>query len=210
MKRLALSMFAVVLTAGTTWAGPATFSYDWTPGNLFVSGSGMHNILDFSNQPTVGPLTTLSTVGNASSLTWDNTQDDVFNNVAYTMKVKITDNGESQSAVFAGTISGHIVNGNATDMTATLPAAAPLGPFANGDTFTAQLTAFVPPTFGVGGKPGAFGFQITANGGSGTGPGLPPGGGTKDTPEPSTILLSMLGIGGLGLRAWRNRKRVTA
>jgi hypothetical protein len=212
MKRLVLPMFVaalgVVLSAGTTWAGPATFSYDWTPSVLFVPADGAHNGLDFSNQGSTGPLTTLSAVGNAASVTFDTTHDDVFSAVPYTLKVKITDGADSQSAILSGTISGHIVNGNATDLSATLPTPVSLPAFSNGDTFTATLTAFVPPTFG--GKAGGFGFQIDANGGSGQPPPPPPPPPTNDTPEPSTVLLSLVGIGGLGLRVWRNRKLVAA
>jgi hypothetical protein len=199
-------MFAAALglaMCGTATAGPVTYSYDWTPSNLFVSGDGSHNLIDFSNQG--GTTVTGPTDGAATNISVDNGTSDTFTNVGYTLKVKLTDGANSGSLIFNGLLNGAVNSGVPTGFSNSFTPPTSQSLDLGSDHFVVSMNGFVPPN-PFGGKPGGIGFHIDVNGGNGTPPPPPPPPPTNDTPEPSTILLSLLGIGGLGVKAWRKRQ----
>ncbi len=68
-------------------------------------------------------------------------------------------------------------------------------------TFDVQLTAYTPPGPPDQANAGSISAHVTVRGESND------GGGTQGTPEPSTILLSSLGLTFLGGAAWRKRRK---
>jgi hypothetical protein len=203
MKRLLVCLFAATLglaMASSAWAGPVTYSYDWTPSNLFIAGDGSHNLIDFSNQG--GTTVTGPTDGAATNISVDNNQTDTFTNIGYTLKVKLTDGANTGTLVFNGTLNGTVTSGVPSGFSNTFVPPTSQSLDLGSDHFVVSMNGFVPPN-PFGGKPGGIGFHIDVNGGNGTPPPPPP---TNDTPEPSTVLLSLLGIGGLGLKAWRKTR----
>jgi hypothetical protein len=194
---VALALISYVSSAARA---SVTFTYDWSPSVPFLSGAQGMNALDFTSQ---GPITvtTDKAVGAAASISIDNANSDTFINRGFNLAVQITDGAWSDTRSFSGMFTGTITNGvpNSLSVVYTTPTTLPLTA-ANGDQFTVKLTGFVSPNaFGPSSKPGALGFEIDAIDGNGQEP--PP----NDMPEPTTLLLSCLGAGGLALRAWAKR-----
>src|SRR5262249_2275459 len=117
----------------------------------------------------------------------------------------LEDNASKQSTtlkfkgVFNGTISATSANVTTTFL-APLTQTVTLG----GNTFTVNLGGYVPPGPPDASNAGSISAHVAVNEIS------PPGttGGTGQSPEPSTLLLSCLGLGGLGLagrRKWRRK-----
>jgi hypothetical protein len=196
----ALTLALVSYLSTGAQGSPITFTYDWTTSVSSVSGQSNLNAIVFSNQ---GPntVTANQVVGNTTSLSVENGTSDTFSNAVYNLTVKITDGINSGTMTFTGELNGKITNGVANNLTNTW--IGPPGPVLSvgTDQFSVAMGQFVPPNpVGVANKPGGFGFEITAVGGSGT---LPP---PNDVPEPTTLLLSCLGAGGFGLRLLRKRQ----
>jgi hypothetical protein len=177
-----------------------TFSYDWSPTVPLVSGDHGFNAIDFSSQ---GPITvtTNQAVGNVASLSVQNGNSDTFTNSGFNLGVKITDGSNSGTVTFSGQLNGVITNGVPNSLTSTITSPATQTLTLGADQFSVSITGFVPPNaYGAGNKPGGFGFELQiAPSGSGSAP--PP----NDVPEPTTLLLSCLGVGGFALRGWRMR-----
>lgn len=193
---------ASYLSAGAQ-ASPLTFTYDWTPTVPSVSGDHGNNSIDFSNQGPVA-VSTSTVVGTASSLSILNKLSDTFTNGGYNLGVKITDGSNAGTLTFSGVLNGVITNGVATSLSSTLTSPATQTLMLGADKFSATILGFVPPNpVGSGNKPGGFGFEITATPGPGGGSEPPP----NDVPEPTTLLLSCLGLGGFALRSLRNRAK---
>jgi hypothetical protein len=206
MKRLSISLCAVVClmlaTAAIGLAGPVTYTYNWSPSTNFVLGDTKANQIDFADEGAV--TSTGPTDMTASNLTTHNGKSDTITGGVYNLQVHIIDGTHTGDLTVSGKLSGSIING-APSLVNTfdpLPAALVLG----GDTFQITSPSFVaPPPFGAK-TVGAIGFHMNVNGQSGTEPPPP----VQGVPEPSTMLLSCLGVFGLGFRAWRMRKQAQA
>lgn len=196
------------MLAGDKARADVTFTYDWSPSLNSISGDNGSNAIDFANQGPV-TLTTSQAVGNASSITIDKNTSDTFGAkgpAGFNLSVKLTDGTASQTLNFAGQLTGNIVNGVPLTLNGTF-AIPTQSVTLNNDQFTVKMTGFVPPnSFGANNKPGGFGFEIDATAGTGGGTKPPP----NDTPEPSTLVLSFLGLAGAGMGAWKKRKQARA
>jgi hypothetical protein len=202
---VACTLGAAMLLGGKAQADVA-FTYDWSPSVPSVSGDKGFNALDFSNQGPVS-LTTSQAVGNASSLSVHNGTSDTFTSSGFSLTVKITDGANSGTVQFTGQLNGTITNGTPNNLSATYLSATTQPLTLGNDSFVVKMTGFVPPnSFGAANKPGGFGFEIDATAGNNGGTKPPP----NDTPEPSTMLLSVLGLAGAGLGAWKKRQQARA
>jgi hypothetical protein len=128
---------------------------------------------------------------------------DIINHAAVTFTLLLKDELSSQTATlkfsgfFNGTISATSANVHFT-ATAPLTETVKLG----GHTYTVDLGNYSPPGPPAASNAGSLSAhvgvdEITTGGG---------GGGTGNAPEPSTLLLSSLGLCGMGLAAWRKRR----
>jgi hypothetical protein len=190
----------------TAKAGP--YTYDWTPSINFVGADSGPNVINFTNETKLNGTGSTGIV--ASNPTFNSNDAGTWSNKDVAFKVTIMDGGQQDTEVFNGKINGTYNGSTVSTVTITLTDPTLTRNFTlNGDAFSLMMSPSTPIPVKSSNTIAAVSGFLTVDGGSGGGP-QPPGGGTNDTPEPSTILLSMLGIGGLGLRAWRNRKRVTA
>jgi PEP-CTERM motif len=214
MKRLSyLFACALGLVAGTAWAGPVMYSYNFTPSTTEVFSDSGNSKIMLTNQGSLnaaGPSDIIASQIGVSTTAPDSTPDN-FSAKPFSLSLVVTDTASSQSKVllFNGTFSGNVTK-DSSNLTETLTAVSPGPVTLGGNTFDVSIGNFTAPGPG-GGLSGSIGFHVAVNGVA------PPGGGggsepppTTGVPEPTTMLLSVLGIGGLGIRSWRKRKAVVA
>ncbi|HTU19174.1 MAG TPA: PEP-CTERM sorting domain-containing protein [Gemmataceae bacterium] len=225
MKRslLAIASAVALLCLGGTpaEASQATadvgWTYNFTPSQSFISanapGSGT---VSFTNEPTKSATNSSDVVVTnlrvSSTATPDSPDTLSGNNGAWKVGLTITDaaSGASDTMTFSGILSGTFSasNSNLTNTftgTTSYSWLAPAAPGTNTrDLYTVTLTGFTPPGPPSASNAGSISayVQVTPEvGTSGTGPG---------TPEPSTLVLSCLGLGFAGLASWRKRRRSLA
>jgi hypothetical protein len=132
----------------------------------------------------------------------------------YTLSMVVTDNATNatKTLTFYGKLTGTFYHGyssftntflsgpNGTAVSSvTGQAVLSLGNKQN-ETITVKLDQFTSPNSNqVSTNTGSIGAHISANLGNGTGGGPGPSG----SPEPSTMVLSFLGLSGLGMASWR-------
>jgi hypothetical protein len=136
-------------------------------------------------------------------------QPDTFHNAPYTLSLFLKDNASGQSTtlsfkgVFNGTISATSANVTTT-FTAPLSETVKLG----SNTYTVNLGNYSPPGPPDASNAGSISAHVAVDEFSppppppvgGGGGGSPP---PASAPEPSTLLLSCIGLSGVGLAAWR-------
>lgn len=224
MKRslLALASAAVLLVLSGTPAGatPTTtsdvsWSYNFTPTQSFVSadppGSGT---VSFTNEPTKTATNSSDVVVTnlrVSSTATADSPDTLSNNGAWQVSLKITDtaSGASNTMMFTGKLSGTFsaANSNISNAFTGTTSYTWLAPAASGtttrDQFVVTLTGYTPPGPPSASNAGSISAHVTVTpeGHSSGGPG---------TPEPSTLVLSVVGLGFAGLASWRKRRRSLA
>jgi hypothetical protein len=218
MKRSLLSIASAVgllCLAGTpagaspTPAAPVQWTYNFTPSSPFVSadapGSGT---VSFTNEPTKNATNSSDVVVTnlRDSSTATPTSPDTLNSSgAWKVSLTLTDSASGQSAtmLFTGKLSGSFsaTNSNITDQfTGKTSYTVVLG----GNTYTVSLTGYTPPGPPTASNAGSISAHVTVT------PGNSGGGGVASAPEPSTLVLSCLGLGFAGLASWRKRRRSLA
>jgi len=229
-----------VLAAGAVvqadpMSGPPTITVteNWSPNLARVYAAGADpsatpndHYISFSNEathqidiptpfapPWLGPNQVLATNLNAvTSATFAN-PDKISSD--YTLSLKLTGNGDptdTATLIYTGHLSATFYNYTGTDgkqhtyFNAQNTYTSPVTQQATLDsnTITVTIDQFAHPTTGSTNN-GSIGAEITAQVASGD------GGGPRGTPEPSTLLLSFLGVSGLGAASWRRwRARAAA
>lgn len=219
MKRflLVIASAAGALCLGITpaWATPTAtpevqWSYNFTPSQSFVSadapGSGT---VSFTNEPTKNATNSSDVVVTNlrdSSTATASSPDTLNTNGGWKIGFQLTDasstgaNATSPMMYFTGKLSGTFSSSNSnitdtftgqTSYTWTAP---------SGNQYTVALTGYTPPGPPTASNAGSISAHVTV------GPHISGGGGTG-TPEPSSLVLSCLGLGFAGLASWRKRRR---
>ena len=188
----------IVLTflgAGRARADFVPWTYNWEPGALSVSaGTGGLSLTDEPLNHAAGSsdivVTNIRAFSSASR-----TQPDVFNHTNFSFSLLLKDDLSKQTATlkFTGFFTGKIsINSANVQVTYTGPLTQKVT--LGGHTYTVDLGNFAPP-----GPPGASNAgSISAH----VGVDETTGGGHQ-APEPSTLVLSVLGLSSLGLTGWR-------
>jgi hypothetical protein len=221
MKR---SLFLFAATAGLLGlAGPqaraglipaptAQWSYNFTPSSPFVSakapGTGT---VTFTNEPTksaTGSSDVVVTDLRVSS-TAPSTHPDTLSGsgAAYSIALKLTDTASGASAVltFTGKLSGTFSGSNSNvsnAFTGKISDTVVLGT----NVYTVGLTGYTPPGPPTASNSGSISAHVSVQAQSGTGS----GGGNGNTPEPSSLVLSFLGLTFAGAASWHKRRRSLA
>jgi hypothetical protein len=227
MKRL-LTQFLAATLAAVALASPAfadpTWEYSTTATPIAVAPNTPGGSLGLTSQssfsaPVSGPgpsgivaTTVLGTTGTGT---------DTYTNASYTIQIQIKDMTSGSigkfsfvgqfSGTFSATSGSNITNALIDPSTNTATTSNPVveKQTIGGNTYT--VTLFPQVIIGsLGSLPASIGGTVSVVGGSST----PPGGGTtggggtvSTTPEPSTMMLSTLGLSVLGLAALRRRLR---
>ncbi len=216
MKRQ-VTFLSVLLLALLLFTGPgagADYYYNFSPVDfptVYSDNSGMG--ITISNQPQVGPIATgLDTnVVAATMTTFINpgiTGTDTFTTGQHsTLALTIVDGTENGTVNFGLKFSGTLAANN-SQIKVEFDGPSTQSITVNGNQYTVRLDSIVPPGIPTA-IPGSVGGRILAgidvnpppDGGGGENP--PP----NNAPEPSTMLLSCLGMSLLGLAGWRKKTR---
>jgi hypothetical protein len=185
------------------------WTYNFTPGAPAITADGNPNAgVSFTNQPPASATGSSDIVAtnlrvfsadpgtNADHITGSN------GNYNFTLVLTETENGNTSTATlhFTGTLSGSLSKDNANIKNvfgANATQTGSLGSF----NFTVAMNSFTPPGPPVGGPGGApsLAGAISAHVSVSS---LTP----AQVPEPSTMLLSALGMSFLGGAVWRKRR----
>jgi hypothetical protein len=214
MKRSLVSIAStagLLLLAGTpAWADPTPapqvqWTYNFTPGAPFVQADGgpTSGSVTFTNEPTKGASNSsdvvLTNLRVSSTAAFD-APDTLNSSGAWKVTLQLTDSasGAGTSMDFTGKLGGNFSGDNAnvtnqftgqTSHTWTAP---------NGNTYTVSLGNFTPPGPPDAANAGSIAAHVAVTQGDGH------IGGTA--PEPSSLVLSCLGLGFAGFTSWRKRR----
>jgi hypothetical protein len=205
---LALTAFGV----SQTRADFVPWSYNWEPSALSIKAGGAGTGgLSFTDEPLKHADGTSDVVVTNIRAFSDatRTKPDVFTNAAMSFTLILKDELSNKTAtlkfsgLFNGTISATSANVRFTP-TAPLTETVKLG----NNTYTVNLGNYAPPGPPAASNAGSLSANVAVNEFS---PPPPPhgggGGGTGQAPEPSTLLLSCLGLSGLGMAGWRRLRQ---
>jgi hypothetical protein len=214
MKR---SLLAIALAIGLLSLGGAparadsttpqvSWTYNFTPGQSFLASNTGSGTVSFTNEPTKSATNTSDVVVTnlrVSSTASTTTPDSFTSGGAWKVSLVLTDSasGKTDTMTFTGKLSGTFSASN-SNITNTFTGKTSYTVNLGGNTYTVSLVGYTPPgppTASNAGSIAAF-VQVTPNGHTS-------GGGT---PEPSTLVLSCLGLGFAGLASWRKRRRSLA
>jgi PEP-CTERM motif-containing protein len=203
MRPLLATALGLLLFTGAQAHAAILWTADWTPGTTTVISDSGNNQILFSNQPAI-------TVGGNSDVVATNISvndhvvgaSDTFTHQNYSLALKLTDqaSGQFTTLTFSGNLTGTITPNSsniANVFTGTLTQTVDLGT----NVYTVTIGPYTPPG-PAGSNPGSIGAHVDVQPNSGHEP--------NNTPEPSTMLLSCLGLAGLGWRTWRKQATVRA
>jgi hypothetical protein len=215
MKRFPLSIAStagLLLLAGTpVWASPTptdvNWSYNFTPSKTLLPASTGTGSISFSNQPTVNATNSSDVV--VSNLRLSSTAGsgtpDTFSNAAWHVGLQLTDtaSGTSTTMNFGGVLNGTFSASNANVTNSFTSPTSFTWTASNGNTYTVTLTSYTPPgpPTGPNSNAGSISAHVTVTSGTGH---------TAGVPEPSTLVLSFLGLGFAGIAARRKRRTLAA
>jgi hypothetical protein len=205
---LVSSALALLLAGATSQAAPI-FSYTWSPDaeKHFADGFGpgdTDHYVDFSNEASLGgpfdPVTHKTTIVATNLRVFsspDDNRPDTINS-KYTLRMVLENlaTGHTHTFTFGGTLSGSFSTGTSNLTNSfTLPSRGDWFDV-NGDWFKVWMSSYTPPGPPDASLLGSIGATVTftSERGYGFGP---------TSPEPSTLLLSFIGLPGLGVMSWR-------
>jgi hypothetical protein len=206
-----LTALALVLLAGAAaQAGPIPpdqiqWTYNFSPGAPAVySDGGTSAGVTFTNEPTkaaTGSSDVVATNLRVFSTALATSPDSITGangNYKLTLQLSTTDGSGTHTGTvsFGGTLSGNFSSQNA-NVANTFMANSVKTLVLGNVTFSVQLIAYTPPGPPDQANAGSISAHVTVGGN------IPPP--PQGTPEPSTILLSTLGLTFLGGAAWRKR-----
>jgi hypothetical protein len=213
LKTVLTAVFVVTACGvGRARADFVPWSYNWEPSALVIkaggAGTGGLNMTDEPLKHADGTsdivVTNIRAFSDASR-----SKPDVFNHSAVSFTLLLQDELSRQTASlkFTGFFNGTI---SATSSNVLFTATAPLTQTVKlgGHTYTVNLGSYAPPGPPDASNAGSLSANVAVDqiitGGGG-------GGGNNNAPEPSTLLLSCLGLAGAGMAGWRKwRQRKTA
>jgi hypothetical protein len=213
MKRLT-SLFAPAIVllffAGTSARAdfiPWTYNWDRNPVAIPADapGSGGVSLTNEPSKSATGSSDVVATNLKVFSSAPASDPDKLVTGGQYTLTLTLTDTQSTQSATLSwngkltGTFSKDNSNlTNAFDPSTPLTRTVTLG----NNIYTITMGAYSPPGPPASSNAGSIGAHIDVSPSS--------IGGTATTPEPSTLLLSGLGLSLLGAAGWRKRRRALA
>jgi hypothetical protein len=197
-QRLAALAVALCLVgAGQARADFTPWDYNWTPSASAVQSDtpGQASIL-FSNEPGGSGLGTTSIVAAnlKTSSSADPSTPGTFTNAPYSLSLAILDkaSGKAGNLTFSGTLNGTVSSGSALiSNTYTSPETQSVQ--VGNHMYTVKIGPFAPPGPPSATISGSIGSLATVT--------------VADAPEPSTLMLSGLGLGVLGAGWWYKRHR---
>jgi hypothetical protein len=167
-----------------------------------VGGTGGLTLTDEQTHQADGTSDIVATNIRAFSSALRN-QPDTFSNSPYTLSLFLKDNASGQSTTlsFKGVFNG-IISATSSNVTTTFIGQLAQTVKLGSNTYTVNLGNYAPPGPPDASNAGSISAHVAVNeitppstGGGGPGP--------AQAPEPSTLVLSCLGLSGLGMAGWR-------
>jgi hypothetical protein len=164
------------------------FTYSWSGPNFIVSDAS-NNQLNYSNLG--GPVPATGSTGPIaiSHVALANGNDAVWTNQNYAFQVTITDGAQTGNLTLGGHFSGSLTGGVASWQNSLAPAPTPL--HLGNDTFSVKWDA--PKNLTGPTDTGALMAEIVVSSAP------------QCTPEPSSLLLLVMGIAATGAAGWRRK-----
>jgi hypothetical protein len=195
--------------ASQTQTPAVQWSYNFTPSQSFVSadtpGTGTVTFTNGLTQSASGNSDVVVTNLRTSSTSPVSAPDTLTSNGAYSVSMTVTDaaSGQSATLTFTGKLGGSFssVNSNVTNsFTGQTSDTVTLG----GNNYTVTMGGYTPPGPPTANNAGSISAHVAVAPASGTGHGA------GNAPEPSTLVLSCLGLTFAGAASWRKRRRSMA
>jgi hypothetical protein len=214
MKRFLVSIASVsllLLAGAPAWASPTPtdvqWTYNFTPNQSFVKSDSGTGSITFTNEPAKNANNSSDVVltNLRVSSTATNSSPDSFNNAHWSGTLAITDKASNAGTTltFQGQLGGTFSAGNANVTNTFTGTTAYNWTAPNGNKYTVTVGNFTPPGPPTASNAGSISVHVAVNGSVGP----PPVG---HAPEPSTLVLSCLGLGFAGAARWRKRRALLA
>ena len=195
-------------SAGPNPPPQVAWSYNFTPSQSFVSadnpGTGT---VTFTNEPTKGATNSSDVVVTnlRVSSTAPATSPDMLNtNGAWKIGLVLSDSASgtsSQTLWFTGKLGGNFSSANSNVTNGFTGTQSYTWIASNGNQYVVTLTGYTPPGPPSASNAGSISAHVAVTPGVST---------SGHTPEPSTLVLSCLGLAFGGLTTWRKRRRSLA
>lgn len=224
LRSIASTAGLLLLAGSPAWATPSAtpdvqWSYNFTPNSPFVGSSGTGTVT-FTNEPTKGATNSSDIVVTnlRDSSTASSDHPDTITNGAWKVGLQLTDTatGLSKTMMFTGTLGGSFSSGNSnvtdtftgqTTQTWTATGKNSAGQTVT-NTYTVSLTGYTPPGPPSAANAGSISAHVNVTTNTTGGGGGVIGGGSA--PEPSTLVLSCLGLAFAGASSWRKRRALVS
>jgi len=189
----------------------AQWSYNFTPNQSVVAAdSPGTGTVSFTNEPTKGAtgnsdvvVTNLKVTSTAPAIGGDT----LNTSGAYKIGLVLTDQASGSNSGtlwFTGKLGGNFSSSNANVTNKFTGTTSYTWTASNGNVYTVSLTGYTPPGPPTASNFGSISAHVTVQ---------QPGGGTSGgggAPEPSSLVLSCLGLSFAGAASWRKRRRSLA
>jgi PEP-CTERM motif len=218
MKRSLLAIVSAAgllcLADGRAWADSTSaqiqWTYNFTPSQSFVSSDSGSGTVSFTNEPTKSATNSSDVVVTnlrVSSTSSPSSPDTLTTSGAWKVSLTLTDaaSGASDTMTFTGKLGGTFSSSNSNVTNTFTGQTSYTWKAPNGNTYQVSLIGYTPPGPPTASNAGSISAYVSVTPASGGG--HTSGGGV---PEPSTLVLSCLGLGFAGLATWRRRRRSLA
>ncbi len=195
---------AALLLAGTSRAADIPWSYNWTPSTTkLVSSGGPTNYLSISNEPggqaagnSTSVLTNLKVFSDAPPVTLGSPSFNGSSPVSFNLALTDANSGMVHNFLFTVQFGGYI-NSRAAAVTANFQGTTSYTDVQVGSNlYTVNMPSYTPPGAPGATNSGSISVQVSVRPVD-----------IQKTPEPSTMVLSCVGLSFLGLAGWRKRRR---
>jgi hypothetical protein len=206
---------AVVLLAGTPVRADPTasdlvqWSYSWTNNTTAGSisadspGTGGVSLTGESTKDATGSTSVVATNLRTFSTATASNSDQLSSNGSYSLTITITDkaSGQTGTLTFSGKLSGSFTK-DSTNISNAFSGQTTESIVLGGNTYTVTMVSYTAPGPSTAQDSGSIGAFVTVSAGGGVQ--------HESAPEPSTLLLSCVGLALAGGAAWRKRRLTVA